>query len=395
MNEQTLGMITLLRSALKNETLTLPKDFDWYSACQILYEHHLTGLGIRGAVRCGVSAANPELRSLTAQLCKEIAASRLQMQQLERVYALFEAHGIKYVPLKGAMLKALYPQPELRTMGDADILIQQEQYSMIQTLLPSIGMKEDSESDHEYVWSGSGLKLELHKRLMPTYNADYYSYYGDGWERIEIGETGAACHLTREDHFIYLLVHFAKHYRIGSVSAKNICDFWVYRKAYPDMDETYIQMQMQKLEMTGFYQNILQLLNTWFDGAVPTEATERITEAVFRGGVCSPEEAQIVFMILRQEKETTSFAERKRRYLLDRIFPPLKQLSLRYPVLKRCPVLLPLFWIIRWPDALLRRPQNIKYSIEASKYLLHMEEEQIETYKKNLNAIGLDAKFTK
>ena len=392
MDVQISGIITLLRSALKNEALVLPKDFEWCSACRILYEHHLTGLAVRGAMRCGFSATMPELRSLTAQMCKDISNSRLQTQQLELVYALFEENGIDYVPLKGAVLKDLYPQAELRLMGDVDILIRPEQYPVIRTLLPSVGMEEKGGSDHEYTWYGPGLELELHKCLISACNKDYFDYYGDGWGWTKKEKNGVAFRLTKEDHFIYLLVHFAKHYRNGSVKAKNICDFWVYRNAYPDMDEAYIRTQMEKLGIAEFYQNVLQLLDTWFNGSAPTKATELITESVFQGGVRRAVEAQTVYGILRQDQETISFAKQKRRCFLDRVFPSVKMLSVQYPVLMKYPVFLPLFWIIRGAKILLHRP---KFVIRRIKCLWKMEEVQIESYKEDLHAVGLDAKFTR
>lgn len=392
MDTQIIGMITLLRSALKNEALVLSNDFNLHSACRVLYEQHLTGLAVRGATRCGVSVTAPELRGLTAEMCKSIEVSRAQTRQLERVYALFEAHGIAYVTLKGGVLKALYPQPELRIMGDADILIRLEQYPAIRTLLPSIGMKEEEESDHEYVWSGSGLKLELHKHLIPSYDKDYYEYFGEGWDRVRKDENSSAYHLTTEDHFIYLLVHFAKHYRNGSVNAKNICDFWVYRNAYPEMNEAYIQEQLEKLDMTEFYRNVLQLLDTWFEGSTPTEATERMTNAVFHGGVRSFEEAYTVYGILGQEQDAVSFSKRKRRWLIGNVFPSAKALSVRYPVLKKCPVLLPFYWVKRWVRILLRRPQLV---VGSMKNMVQVDESQIESYKEDLRAVGLDVKLTK
>lgn len=38
----------------------------------------------------------------------------------------FDAGGIDYMPLKGSILKDLYPRHEMRMMGDADILIRME-----------------------------------------------------------------------------------------------------------------------------------------------------------------------------------------------------------------------------------------------------------------------------
>ena len=42
-----------------------------------------------------------------------------------------DENGIDYMPLKGACLKLIYPQPELRLMGDADILIKNGRFSTL------------------------------------------------------------------------------------------------------------------------------------------------------------------------------------------------------------------------------------------------------------------------
>ena len=390
MDSQLLGIVTLLRSALKDEAQVLPEDFNWDAAVRILYEHHLVGLAIRGAARCGVSRSNPVIRQLTARFCKDVAVSRQQMQQLDEVYALFEAHGIEYMPVKGAILKPLYPQTELRPMGDADILIRQEQYEKIREILPALGLKEILESDHELIWQGRDLTMELHKRLIPSYNKDYYAYYGDGWRFAQRAGQSSACHMRPEDHFIYLLVHFAKHYRDGSISAKNICDFWVCRRAYPDMDKIYICTELEKLKLLDFYRNVLDLLDTWFEGAAPTEAVERLTHTAFHGGIYSFEESQQASSVIRIMKETSSFSGSKRKWLKNKLFPPMETLAQRYPVLRKYPLLLPLCWIARWAETLFLRPDRIKKSLTSSRGVMNMDRERIAEYEAQLRAVGLD-----
>ena len=68
-------------------------------------------------------------------------------------------------------------------MVDADVLVKTEQYPKIKNIMSSLGYCETKESDHEYIWDKKGFfHLELHKRLIPSNNEDYYSYYGDGWK---------------------------------------------------------------------------------------------------------------------------------------------------------------------------------------------------------------------
>lgn len=389
MDSQHLGLITLLRSALKDETLTLPEDFDWQVASKTLYEHHLTALAVRGATRCGVPRLAPEIRGLTAIFCKDVAASRLQMQQLGIIYDLFQENGIEYMSVKGAVLKELYPQPELRAMGDADILIRQAQYLQVRSILLSLGLQEEVESDHEYIWYGENFKLELHKRLIPSYNKDYYAYYGDGWRLArKTGNSSAYC-LSPEDHFIYLLVHFAKHYRDGSISAKNVCDFWVCRNAHPHMDEAYLCAELKKLRLLEFYQNILKLLDTWFEGAEPTNAVEVLTETVFRGGIYSQSESNQTFAVIKRTKEGEQLSESKRKMLWKVIFPPVSVLANRYPILIKAPVLLPFIWIVRAFEVVFQ-PERRRNGMEKSRTLMHIDTEQINDYETKLRSVGLD-----
>ena len=50
----------------------------------------------------------------------------MQQLELENVMAHFEKEGIDYVPLKGWIIKNLYPKPDMRSMCDVDILIRDE-----------------------------------------------------------------------------------------------------------------------------------------------------------------------------------------------------------------------------------------------------------------------------
>lgn len=389
MDSQIAGIITLLRSALKNEPEELPEEFNLDRAVPVLYKHHLVGLGLRGAARCGVSRELPAMQKLTAMFCADAAKNRLQIQQTKVIFALFEEHGIEYMPVKGVVLKSLYPQSVLRAMGDADVLIHQEQYPQIQELLSYIGMTEEIESDHHYSWQAGDFKLELHKRLIPSYDRDYYAYYGDGWGSARQVGQSSAYYLGPEDHFIYLLTHFAKHYRGGSISAKSICDFWIWRNAFPDMEEAYLSAELQKLELLDFYRNILDLLNTWFEGAAPTKAVEQITQTAFRGSVFDFEETMAVVSLINLTQKGFPISRSRWIYLLRTIFPAENVLKLRYPFLKKAPFLLPIAWGVRWFELFFRYHSHIRYHIAVSQNIMQMDTGRLGDYEELLRSVGL------
>ena len=71
-----------------------------------------------------------------------------------------------------------------------------------------LGFVQGSESDHEYVWKSKSLLLELHKCLIPSYNKDYYAYFGDGWGKAVLCEGSKYRYeMSKEDQFVYLFCH--------------------------------------------------------------------------------------------------------------------------------------------------------------------------------------------
>lgn len=387
MNEQNLGIVTLLRSALNGEALTLPEGFDWSVAAGTISSHHLTGLAIQGASLCGVPRSNPAIVQLTANFCKSLQASRNQMKKLQELLALFDENGIDYMPVKGAVLKAHYPKPEYRVMGDADVLIRREQYPKIRQILAAQQMQEDAESDYELTWVCPSLELELHTALVPEFLGSHSEYYADSWRFAQKDEGGCGYHLSPEDHFVYLLVHFAKHYLISSICAKDVCDFYVWRKAYPDMDEAYIRGELKKLNLEKFYDSILALLRNWFEGKPATEAVELMTDATFWGGVSQEQnEASVKGGMKRYSSVGDSLRKQKLKWFANVLFPSYRRMTYEYPALKKCPVLLPVYWVIRWFAVLLRDRDKIKRGLVVMK----LNEGGFSQYQQHMDTIGLE-----
>jgi len=386
MDTQQLGIITLLRSALNGESLTLPEDFDWSKASKVLYAHHLTGLALHGAALCGVPRSHPAIVQMTASFCKGLKESRDQMKALQEILDLFDAHGIDYMPVKGAVLKGLYPRPEYRIMVDADVLIRLEQYPKIRQLLLDARMNEDVETDYELTWVSPALRLELHSRLVPEFLGAHSVYYSESWRFAQKDKSGSGYHLSPEDHFIYLLEHFSKHYLTATICAKDICDFHVWRKAHPDMDEAYIRAELEKLQLVKFYDSVLELLDAWFAGKNATQAAELITQTAFCGGVFEEyNESAAKGMMKRYSNEGDSLLTQKLKWFLNAMFPAYHRMTYHYPVLKKCPVLLPVFWVVHWFVALFRDRDKIKRGLVVMK----MDESSHSQYRDHMQTVGL------
>ena len=182
MDKLQTGIIGLVKSALTGEAAVIPTDFDWNAALKTGKKHQILPMLCEGAANAGIDLPPEAAQTLETATAVNLFISQNQLYAFDAICKAFDENGIDYMPLKGAVLKRIYPKPELRPMSDADILIRQTQYAQIRPVMAALGYTEVLESDHELVWDKKGvLHLELHKRLIPSYNKDYYAYYGDGW----------------------------------------------------------------------------------------------------------------------------------------------------------------------------------------------------------------------
>ena len=347
MNQTQKGIISLIKSAILQTSQELPDQFDLESAYALVKKHHMSALIFEGALQCGVDPKSEIMMKLFRMSMLSLRTSKMQMGQVEKITQAFDANGIDYLLLKGCRMKSLYPKPELRVMGDADVLIRMEQYDKIMHLLDSLDMVAVKESDYELVWKNDALYLELHKRILPSYHKDLYAETGDGWN-LAVRHEGNRYFMTEEIEFVYMLSHFAKHYREGGIGCRHVVDLWVYLRAYPNMDQKIILKELKKMHLLEFYVNIRYLIGVWFDGEPINEKTEIISDFIFSSGSWGAIENQVLALAVRgREYRTGKRYNEKIGYVLQRLFPTLDELKGIYPVLRKAPALLPCVWVVR------------------------------------------------
>lgn len=384
------GLINIIGSALSGRQNILPDDFDFNKAVQIAKKHQIVPIVYYGAIKCGISESEPLMQELFVLTCQYISVSEKQMYELNRIFDAFDNAKIDYMPLKGTLLKKMYPKPEMRPMGDADILIRYEQYNgEIIPLMQELGFKEGRVSDNELVWEKPYAYIELHRRLIPSYNTDYYSYYGDGWRLANV-MSGTRYAMTDEDQMIYLFTHFAKHYRDAGIGIRHLVDIWVYREQHKNMDEKYIESQLKLLQIYDFYVNIIDTLEVWFADNQENSISDFITKIVFNSGVYGTEEAHALSDALKLSKKTGNKRKIKLKKLFSEIFPSYEYMCKRYNCLRGKEILLPIFWFVRLIDALIFRGKNIQ---QKRKQIEYINKNNVSGYQQSLNFVGLDFNF--
>ncbi len=388
MNTLQKTVITLVKSAILGEKLSLSEECDLEQILKIANKHQISTIIYYGAVNCGVDSKNAEMAALFTKTCENLAVSNQQDYHIKSLFKKFDIEKIEYMPLKGSLLRKLYPKGEMRIMGDADILIKTEQYDRIRPIMEALGYTEKLESDHELVWYKKGMLIELHKRLIPSYNKDYYAYFGDGWQLSQKTDT-SRYEMTNDDNMIYLFTHFAKHYRDAGIGIRHIVDLWVYRNKYKDLNEEYIKEELKKLKLYDFYLNIIKTINAWFCGGECDEIIDFITEVIFSSGVYGRKENHDLSATLKVSKGSSKKVARFIK-LWKEIFLPLNLMKKQYPILEKAAILLPFMWIARIFRTIFFRGEKIK---NKSEVLKNTSAEKIENYENSLQFVGLDFNF--
>lgn len=389
MDGQQIGVIALVKSALTGEKAEVPENFDWDNALNTAKKHQIIPMLYYGVQYSGITPPAEIMQFSELATFKNISVSQNQLYALEQIYKAFDENEIDYMPLKGSVLKFVYPKPELRPMGDADILIRQEQYEKVRPVMTALGFFEILESDHELIWDKKGvLHVELHKRLIPSYNKDYYEYYGDGWRFAEHKEN-CRYDMRDEDNYIYLFTHYAKHYRDGGIGIRHMTDLYVFAAAHSELNYGYIEKELEKLQLLEFYKNTKHTLDVWFGGETPDNMSDFITAKIFSSGSYGTHDAHLLSAALKTSGSESTEAEIEKTLILNRMFPPYKSMLSRYKCLKKYPALLPLMWVVRFLQIPFRRG-SVKRNIENAKITAP---DKVIAYRDELEAVGLKYNF--
>lgn len=379
----------LMKSAATGQKLVLPENFSLEEAMELTKKHQLLPLIYAGAVNCGIDQKDPVMTSMFPLYFQHTLISERQISAFRKICQSFDKHNIDYLPMKGCNMKFRYPKPELRTMGDADILIRMEQYPEIAPLLEELGFTFLLESDHEIVWQSKALYLELHKRLIPSYNKDYASYFRDGWQMTRPCG-GSRFEMTPEDEFLFQFTHFAKHYRDGGIGCRHILDLYVFLRYFPDMNRSYLEGELEKLKLLEFYRNIRRLLEFWFEEGHSDPVVDHISEYIFSGGNFGSMKNRVLSRSIKPTKSMAPLRFMKIRAWFHTIFPKMESFVAYYPVLKRHLWMIPFVWVWRVCKCIWFFRRKFSY---CARIIGMMDADDARDYHDSLRYVGLDFHF--
>ena len=357
--EESLFLGLLRDHVQRSSSTAAPLGTDWEALFRFAEEQGLSGVcyaQLKELNAKGKPVPGETLERFHEAFFSVVYTAVNQRAAMASIGEQFREAGLRFLPFKGWVIRRSWPIPELRTMGDVDILIRSVDREKSDEIL--LGMGYRKKVDHQAVWAyyTEDLMFELHDHMfydpMPN-GVDYCGFFDRAWDY-------AAPDLDESFHFLYLITHLAKHTVEKGMGFRAYLDLVFFCGACRErLRWDWIQDKLEELKLLRFTETCFALCRAWFGFESPFPIGELdpgfydfVTNKLFRDGVFGLGNAQNEAS--RSAKEIT---RRKGPYwlrslglMLYRVFPPYGDLELVpwYSFLKGRPWLLPAAWVYRW-----------------------------------------------
>lgn len=307
--------------------------------------HHLSA-----ALYLALSPHHPKgawWEALTKAYHLELIRETNQETEKDLLFDALEKAGIRYMPLKGSVLRGQYPLSTMRSMSDLDVLFDVSRAEDVRRIMTALGYETASfeHYHHDVYVKEPFMNVEMHRILFGELSGGQ-TYFDRVWERSvpTQGKTSRRL-MVPEDQYIYLLAHMAKHFSYGGTGIRSLMDIWVAtRRPAAPLDQTYIAQVLDELGLTVFSGRMEMLVRVWFEGADMDEPTALLSAYLLGSGAYGTRQHHTEKEMALQTGHRSAASL---RYAWGRLFLPLATMKMIYPILRRWPVLLPACWMAR------------------------------------------------
>jgi Uncharacterised nucleotidyltransferase len=171
--------------------------------------------------------------------------------ELIKVLAAFEEALIPVIPFKGPILAAtVYQDLSMRSFGDLDLLVSEEELDQAQQLLLSKGYKLHSDFgwECEFIHPQSSIGIDLHYALTPPFFAFPLTFIELQTRQETIAIAGHQVpYFSPEDSLLVLCTQVVKDCYHWRLSLSQLCDIAQFLQTQPCLDWAFIFDQVDRM----------------------------------------------------------------------------------------------------------------------------------------------------
>ena len=338
-------IVELSRAAIFDDTPFTPKEeTDWNYIYNKSVEQNIAGL-LFSAVNKLPSENKPkgELLSLWwDNMVSTVITTSRQYDEFLKMAKILNGSDIKIVVLKGGAVRGLYAVPELRTMGDFDVLADKSDMKKITKTFENEGYKITKQLFGIIAENGE-VSWDIFTSLEEEFAVNTEKYNKQIYNNAQ--RCGDYYIPRKTDLLAHILVHTGKHFITEGAGIRNLCDAAVMLKTTEFEDISAIKDMCEDQNFRKVYDYIMSAVEDYY-GVKPSgleyehRGSETFVEYMLTNGIFGKHDNVLLRQFSLDENEDT-------HGLIRLLFPPVSNLENRYKYLKKMPFLLPIAWIQR------------------------------------------------
>ena len=384
MNNIANYLSKLVRAQLYEEEIPLlPEDISVEEVIRISRTNHMDYL-LLGAMLKG-KIDEKYVPVLRQYVLSSTLLTLTQVNELKKLLAEFEEKGIVNQPMKGSVMKFMYPTPEMREMSDIDILIREEDMEKAAQVLRENGYElEQAIKHHDIYRKKPFMVIEAHRALYDkTVDKAQYEYFKD----ISKRELREGCKYTydfsKEEFYVYMMAHMAKHFYKMGCGIRNIVDVYIYNERFGQMlNRQYVEQELEKCGILTFTRHMEKLAQIWLGEEESTEFYDHVFDYMLNSGIYGKDENGIWNKFAEENQKEGKVSRLRLKFWY--FFPPLAYMEEYYPWLEEKPYLLPWAWCVRAYGGIFK-----KKGVHKREMMNDISDEQVNVYRTIYQNMGL------
>lgn len=356
-NKEERFLIEVIASVLHKKTISkIPKDISLKRVYQLAKIHYVDYIFFEGIKRYKKEIDASLYAHCERQAYINLAKDINQKKEYLLIKKKLEENRIDHFPLKGFILKDLYPASVMRQMSDIDIFIDLEKQEKVKEIMNSIGYTCEvyGVSAHDIYYKKPFMNVEIHNQLFQ----DIYPKWKHLFETAYQTALKEQKDVEEELAYAYIFAHIAKHYKGGGTGIRSIIDIYLitkHKKAI--VSSVKFQNFLKEAGIYTFFLNMQKLTQVWFENKEGTEVLEKMSAYIIGSGLYGTTTQSVNNTLSNQV--TVNGWKNRFQYMKGICFPNKKIILASFPFLENKGILIYFGYILRGLRVIFFRRKNM------------------------------------